>query len=125
MYHRPARVIVAILAVTLVAVNFGAAADHRGASADGLAPSTTVLAMEAERDAWCANLANAPALRDAAATDGEIGPSDGRWMTVLEVAADRPETAYAARDVGSQYAALADRWDDWDRVCRDAYVDTT
>jgi hypothetical protein len=46
-------------------------------------------------------------------------------MAVLEVAADRPATAYAARDVGSQYAALADRWDDWDRVCRDAYLDTT
>ena len=46
-------------------------------------------------------------------------------MTVLEVAAEGPETAYAARDVGSQYAALAVRWDEWDRVCRDAYLDTT
>ena len=121
MHHRPARIIVTILGLTLISTMFGAAAEGKRATDSGLVPSTTSpVAMDA-RTEWCLNLSNAPAMLDAAVAAAAFGPEDAELRTTIESAAERPMSRTGARRIGSEYAALAKQWDSWDRVCTAAY----
>ena len=123
MHDRSARIIFTILAVALVTTSFGSAAEGKRIENDGLTSPTTMLTASSDGHEWCGNLSNAPAVRAAAAGLRGIGTDDETSLDVLTRAAERPMSAMRARQVGSEYAQLADDWRHWDRACGAAYAD--
>ena len=122
MHHRPARAIVTILAVALLATTFGGAAEGKRAAASGLELPTTTVDVVDQRDQWCGNMTNAPELRDAAADLRGLTVDDEAAIAVLEAASQRPMDLATARRVGSEYSALSESWARWDQLCTVTYA---
>lgn len=122
MHHRPARVIVTILAVALLATTFGGAAEGKRSAEAGLALPPTTAETTDQRAEWCNNMSNAPALRDAAADLRDQTVDDEEALAVLESASQRPMSVAAARRVGSEYAALSQTWARWNQLCVVSYA---
>lgn len=121
MHHRPARVIVTILAVALLATTFGDAADGKRAEARGLALPPTTVDIADQRDLWCGSMSNAPGLSRAAADLKGLTVEDDESLAVIEAATQRPMSLTEARRIGSEYAALRETWDRWEQLCVIAY----
>ena len=122
VHHRPARIIFTVLTVALV-TTFGSGAEGRRVANAGLATTRTEMAATVGHHEWCANLANAPAIAAAAEGLGTIDANDGEPLDVLARASDRPFNPIRARQLGSEYAALAETWPGWKRACNSAYAD--
>jgi len=122
MHHHPARVIVTILVVALVATSFGSAAEGKRTAEVNLTSTTTAITAASDRARWCASLSNSPAMLEEARKIGDHVAADQRWLELLEAAARGTASGHDARTIGSLYSSLGQRWLRWDGVCRGAYL---